>query len=127
MAVANEVEKRYANKKADSNGHPPPDGTTERQRLRTMLLIRRFEERTYQEYTKPGQKIGGFCHLSSGQEALPVGVAEVFRRGTDWLVNSYRCHGYTLALGTTPRAAMAEMFGKTTGCSRGKGGSMHMF
>lgn len=103
------------------------DTSVELRRLRTMMLIRRFEERTYQEYTKPGQKIGGFCHLSSGQEALPVGAAGVFRRGTDWLVNSYRCHGYALALGMSPRAAMAEMFGKATGCCHGKSGSMHLF
>src|SRR4051812_33545779 len=96
-------------------------------RLRTMMLIRRFEEWTYQVYCWPGQKIGGFAHLSSGQEALPVGLAEVFRRGMDWLVNSHRCHGYALALGMTPRAAMAEMFGKATGCCHGKGGSMHLF
>src|SRR5215210_6156055 len=106
---------------------PASDGTVERERLRTMMLIRRFEERTYQEYTRPGQKIGGFCHLYSGQEAIAVGIAALFQKGKDYLVNGYRCHGHSLALGMDPRAAMAEMFGKMTGCSKGKGGSMHFF
>jgi pyruvate dehydrogenase E1 component alpha subunit len=92
-----------------------------------MLLIRRFEERTYQEYTKPGQKIGGFCHLYSGQEAISVGIAALFDKKRDYLINGYRCHGHSLALGMDPRAGMAELFGKATGCSKGKGGSMHFF
>jgi pyruvate dehydrogenase E1 component alpha subunit len=121
MAVANEVQQRPAAKKTSS------DGNVERQRLRMMMLIRRFEERTYQEYTKPGQKIGGFCHLYSGQEAVAVGIASVFQQGKDYLINGYRCHGHSLALGMDPRAAMAELFGKRTGCSKGKGGSMHFF
>jgi pyruvate dehydrogenase E1 component alpha subunit len=92
-----------------------------------MMLIRRFEERTYQEYTKPGQKIGGFCHLYSGQEAVAVGIASIFQHGKDYLINAYRCHGHSLALGMDPRVAFAELFGKRTGCSKGKGGSMHFF
>jgi pyruvate dehydrogenase E1 component alpha subunit len=104
-----------------------PDGSIERERLRMMMLIRRFEERTYQEYTKPGQRIGGFCHLYSGQEAVAVGIASLFQKGKDYLINGYRDHGHSLALGMTPRAAMAEMFGRVTGCSKGKGGSMHLF
>ena len=113
-----------------SNGTPkaiPHDGAAERARLQMMLLIRRFEERTYQEYTKPGQKIGGFCHLYSGQEAISVGIASMFDKNRDYLINGYRCHGHSLALGMDPRAAMAELFGKATGCSKGKGGSMHFF
>jgi pyruvate dehydrogenase E1 component alpha subunit len=102
-------------------------GPVELQRLRMMLLIRRFEERTYQEYTKPGQKIGGFCHLYSGQEAVAVGIAAIFKKPIDALINGYRCHGHSLALGMSPHAAMAELFGKATGCSKGKGGSMHLF
>lgn len=121
MAVADQVERRAPVKRADA------DGPIERNRLRTMLLIRRFEERTYQEYTKPGQKIGGFCHLYSGQEAIAVGIAAIFQKGKDYLVNGYRCHGHSLALGMDPRAAFAELFGKATGCSKGKGGSMHFF
>ncbi len=105
----------------------PTDGSAERQRLRMMMLIRRFEERTFQEYTKPGQRIGGFCHLYSGQEAVAVGISSIYQKGTDYLVNAYRDHGHSLALGMDPKAAMAEMFGRATGCSKGKGGSMHFF
>jgi pyruvate dehydrogenase E1 component alpha subunit len=121
-AVAN-ASKKAAGEAAMSGS----DGTVERERLRMMMLIRRFEERTYQEYTKPGQKIGGFCHLYSGQEAIAVGIASIFQKGKDYLINGYRCHGHSLALGMDPRAAMAELFGKITGCSKGKGGSMHFF
>jgi pyruvate dehydrogenase E1 component alpha subunit len=102
-------------------------GQLERDRLRMMMLIRRFEEKTYQEYTKPGQKIGGFCHLYSGQEAIAVGTSALFDKSRDYLITGYRCHGASLAMGMSPRAAMAEMFGKATGCSKGKGGSMHLF
>jgi pyruvate dehydrogenase E1 component alpha subunit len=121
MAVADEVAVRPA---AKSNA---TDGKVERERLRMMMLIRRFEERTYQEYTKPGQRIGGFCHLYSGQEAVAVGIAAVFEKGRDYLINGYRDHGHSLALGMQPRPAMAELFGRATGCSKGKGGSMHYF
>ncbi len=103
------------------------DGKTERDRLRMMMLIRRLEERTYTEYTKAGQKIGGFCHLYSGQEAVSAGVAAVYDKSRDALINAYRCHGHSLALGMTAHAVMAELFGKRTGCSKGKGGSMHLF
>jgi len=121
MTVANEVGKRSATRAATD------DGQVERRRLWMMMLIRRFEERTYQEYTKPGQRIGGFCHLYSGQEAVAVGIAAVFQKGRDYLINGYRDHGHSLALGMEPRAAMAELFGRATGCSKGKGGSMHYF
>ncbi|MGA2500607.1 MAG: thiamine pyrophosphate-dependent enzyme [Tepidisphaeraceae bacterium] len=122
MAVANEVEKRQVVKHALANA-----GVEERRRLRMMLLIRRFEERTYQEYTRPGQKIGGFCHLYSGQEAVATGISALYQKGKDYLITAYRCHGHSLAMGMSPRAAMAEMFGKASGCSKGKGGSMHFF
>ncbi len=138
MAVANEVERKSAGRvppaaaggpqaHANGNGQTHVGGEVERDRLRTMMLIRRFEEKTFQEYSKPGQKIGGFCHLYSGQEAIAVGIASMFRKGVDALINGYRCHGHSLALGMDPRAAMAELFGKATGCSKGKGGSMHFF
>ncbi|HEX8341120.1 MAG TPA: thiamine pyrophosphate-dependent enzyme [Tepidisphaeraceae bacterium] len=120
--------------KAESNGtsngvtgEVAGDGVLERQRLKMMLLIRKFEERTYQEYTRPGQKIGGFCHLYTGQEAISVGLATLFDKKRDYLINGYRCHGHSLALGMDPRVGMAELFGKATGCSGGKGGSMHFF
>ena len=142
MTVANEVGKRPgaggnaaaghaagngAKKQADEPGVSRSDGTAERQRLRMMMLIRRFEEKTYAEYTKPGQKIGGFCHLYSGQEAIAVGISALFQKGKDYLVAGYRSHGHSLALGMDPRAGFAELFGKSTGCSKGKGGSMHFF
>src|SRR5437764_1347313 len=97
MVVANEVDKRQALKPSIKSRE------AELQRLRMMLLIRRFEERTYQEYTKPGQKIGGFCHLYSGQEAVAVGLAAIYDKNVDALVNGYRCHGHSLALGMSPR------------------------
>src|SRR4051794_27855462 len=124
MAVANSVVDQPA-----SHAPPSPEsaGQVERDRLRMMMLIRRFEERTYQEYTKPGQRIGGFCHLYSGQEAVAVGISSIFQKGKDYLINGYRDHGHSLALGMEPRAGMAEMFGRATGCSKGKGGSMHFF
>src|SRR5918999_3100675 len=122
MTVANEVAKR-----PEPRVPPGSGGQAERDRLRMMMLIRRFEERTYQEYTKPGQKIGGFCHLYSGQEAIAVGITALFQKGKDYLVSGYRSHGHALALGMDPRAGFAELFGKATGCSKGKGGSMHFF
>jgi pyruvate dehydrogenase E1 component alpha subunit len=110
-----------------SSATKPVSAKAELARLRMMMLIRRFEERTYQEYTRPGQKIGGFCHLYSGQEAIAVAIASLFDKSRDYLINGYRCHGHSLALGMSPRAAMAELFGKASGCSKGKGGSMHLF
>jgi len=92
--------------------------------LSDMLVIRRFEERASQQYQM--QKIGGFCHLYIGQEAVVVGsVAAV--RPDDYIVTAYRDHGHALARGTSPNACMAELFGKATGCSKGLGGSMHFF
>lgn len=128
MAVTSEVEKRGVgvSKSVGPNGDPTR-GQVERDRLRMMMLIRRFEERTVQEYQRPGQKIGGFCHVYSGQEAIAVGIAAVFDKTRDALINGYRCHGHSLALGMNPRAAIAELYGKETGCSKGKGGSMHFF
>jgi pyruvate dehydrogenase E1 component alpha subunit len=131
MTVADDVLTRASVKKnvngSAGNGHNPAERQAALARLRMMLLIRRFEERTYVEFTKPGQKIGGFCHLYSGQEAIAVGTSALFDRNRDYIVTGYRCHGASLALGMSPRAAMAELFGKVTGCSKGKGGSMHLF
>src|SRR5919202_948908 len=89
-----------------------------------MLLIRRFEERASQQYQS--QKIGGFCHLYIGQEAVVVGAIAATRED-DYLITAYRDHAHALARGTTADACMAELFGKETGCSRGLGGSMHFF
>jgi len=89
-----------------------------------MLLIRRFEEKTGQLYIQ--QKFGGFCHLYIGQEAIVVGTASAVRP-TDKHMTAYRDHAHPIALGTDPRVLMAELYGRTTGCSKGKGGSMHFF
>jgi len=92
--------------------------------LREMLLMRRFEERTAEAYALG--KIGGFCHLYIGQEAVGAGAISVLRPD-DYVITSYRDHGQALARGITPRAVMAELFGRIDGCSKGKGGSMHLF
>mgnify|MGYP001116719566 CR=1 FL=1 len=89
-----------------------------------MLLMRRFEEKAGQLYGQ--QKIKGFCHLYIGQEACATGAATALEKG-DKYITAYRDHGQPLALGTDPKAIMAELFAKATGCSKGKGGSMHMF
>src|SRR5215203_385932 len=91
---------------------------------RQMLLIRRFEEKSAEAYV--AGKIGGFCHLYIGQEAAGVGAISAIRKD-DYVLASYREHGLALAKGMTSRSIMAELFGKATGCSKGKGGSMHMF
>lgn len=89
-----------------------------------ILLMRRFEEKTAQLYGQ--QKIRGFCHLYIGQEAIMAGSVSATKKG-DSYITAYRDHGHALALGITPNEVMAELFGKVTGCSKGKGGSMHMF
>jgi pyruvate dehydrogenase E1 component alpha subunit len=95
-----------------------------RELLRQMLLIRRFEERCAEAYALG--KIGGFCHLYIGQEAVGVGAISALRED-DYVIGSYREHGQALARGLSPRAVMAELFGRADGCSKGKGGSMHLF
>ena len=89
-----------------------------------MTLIRRFEERAGEMYARA--KIGGFLHLSIGEEATIVGSTRALR-DTDYLVSTYRSHGYALARGTPPEKVMAELFGRVDGCCGGHGGSMHMF
>jgi pyruvate dehydrogenase E1 component alpha subunit len=93
--------------------------------LSQMVLIRRFEEKAAQMYGL--RKIGGFCHLYNGQEAVAVGAVAAIDLTKDYVLTSYRDHGHAIACGVDPKAVMAELFGKVTGCSRGKGGSMHMF
>jgi pyruvate dehydrogenase E1 component alpha subunit len=90
----------------------------------TMALLRRFEEKSAEEYTRG--KIGGFMHLYIGQEAVGVGSIAALR-STDKILCSYREHGHAIAKGMHPNEVMAELFGKSTGCSKGKGGSMHMW
>ena len=106
----------------------PTKGDTQaaqqRRMLREMLLIRRFEEKAAEAYALG--KIGGFCHLYIGQEAVAVGVSAALEP-TDYVIASYREHGQALVRGMSSRAVMAELYGKATGCSGGKGGSMHLF
>lgn len=89
-----------------------------------MLLQRRFEEKVAEAYALG--KIGGFCHLYIGQEAVGTGVISMLRED-DYVITTYRDHGQAIARGVTPRSVMAELFGRIDGCSRGKGGSMHIF
>jgi pyruvate dehydrogenase E1 component alpha subunit len=109
-------------------GNSGPDPKAERDELigyyRDMLLIRRFEERAGQLYGMG--LIGGFCHLYIGQEAIAVGVQAIKQSG-DQVITGYRDHGHMLACGMDPREVMAELTGRATGVSGGKGGSMHMF
>jgi pyruvate dehydrogenase E1 component alpha subunit len=90
----------------------------------SMQLMRKFEERAGTLYGQ--QKIKGFCHLYIGQEACASGAVSALEKG-DKYITAYRDHGHPLALGTDPKAIMAELFAKQTGISKGKGGSMHMF
>jgi pyruvate dehydrogenase E1 component alpha subunit len=91
---------------------------------RSILLQRRFEEKAAQLYGQ--QKIKGFCHLYIGQEAITAGMMSAIKKG-DKVITAYRDHGHALAMGVPANAVMAELFGKETGCTGGKGGSMHMF
>ena len=90
---------------------------------RTMLLIRRFEERVYYLFLEG--EIPGTLHQYQGQEAVAAGVCAALQP-MDWITSTHRPHGHALAKGVAPRAAMAELYGKETGCCRGRGGSMHL-
>ena len=92
--------------------------------LRQMIFIRRFEEATEREFRKG--KIGGYLHVYSGQEAIASGILTALKKG-DIVYSGYRDHAHALALGSDPGKVMAELFGKRTGVSKGKGGSMHLF
>ena len=100
-----------------------PDPETLAGLYRQMLLIRRFEETVYYLFLEG--EIPGTLHQYQGQEAVAVGICDVLRP-TDWITSTHRPHGHALAKGVTARAAMAELFGKSTGCCAGKGGSMHL-
>ena len=93
--------------------------------LREMLFARRFEERCYEAYVE--RKIGGFLHLYPGQEACALGVMEAARPGHDYVITGYRDHIHAIKCGADPKAVMAELYGKETGSSKGRGGSMHIF
>jgi pyruvate dehydrogenase E1 component alpha subunit len=116
-----------ANNGSDAKaGNDATETTVEQRRelLHSMMLQRRFEERCAEAYALG--KIGGFCHLYIGQEAISTGVMSMIRPD-DYVITAYRDHGQALARGVTPRSVMAELFGRADGCSGGKGGSMHIF
>ena len=92
--------------------------------LHSMILQRRFEEKVAEAYALG--KIGGFCHLYIGQEAVSTGTLSLLR-DDDYVLTTYRDHGQAIMRGMSPRSVMAELFGRIDGCSRGKGGSMHLF
>ncbi|OGL12250.1 MAG: pyruvate dehydrogenase (acetyl-transferring) E1 component subunit alpha [Candidatus Rokubacteria bacterium RIFCSPLOWO2_12_FULL_71_22] len=100
------------------------DAELARRLLGEMLLIRRFEEKAAEAYALG--KIGGFLHLYIGEEAVAVGATSVLRPD-DYAISAYREHGHCLAKGSDPRRAMAELYGRRDGLSKGKGGSMHLF
>lgn len=93
--------------------------------LKDMVTIRRFEEKAGQMYGL--RKIGGFCHLYIGQEAVATGSIAAIDLKKDYVLTAYRDHGHALVCGIHPNIVMAELYGKITGCARGKGGSMHLF
>ncbi len=121
-----------AEKKAEKDANlaakaPVNAGLTKDQRIelyRKMVRIRRFEERCLRAYQ--GKKIGGFLHLYIGQEAVAVGCCSLMGKH-DHIITAYRDHGHAIAVGMDTKPLMAELYGKVTGCSKGKGGSMHYF
>ena len=115
---------RKSPKKEDNKRIAEFDRDQEMHALREMLMIRRFEEKAGQLYGMGF--IGGFCHLYIGQEAVVVGMQMALKDG-DQIITSYRDHGHMLATGMEARGVMAELTGRRSGYSKGKGGSMHMF
>jgi pyruvate dehydrogenase E1 component alpha subunit len=105
-------------------GHQTPGGDRLVEFYRSMMLIRRFEERAARAYTQA--LVGGYCHLNLGEEAAVVGLMAALQP-TDYLFTNYREHGYALTRGIDPNRVMAELFGRVDGVSKGWGGSMHMF
>jgi len=123
--TATEVETAVPGPATADKSPPAEDQSALRKELlKSMLLQRRFEERCAEAYALG--KIGGFCHLYIGQEAISAGTMSLLRPD-DYVVTAYRDHGQALARGVSPRAVMAELFGRQDGCSGGKGGSMHIF
>ena len=124
LAKAAPTESKAATKPKASKGAPLLDRAEALRLYRQMLLIRRFEERAQQIYVEG--KIGGFLHLYIGQEAIACGIMSLLHKD-DYFIGAYRDHGYSLARGADPRPLMAELMGRSTGISRGKGGSMHFY
>src|SRR5882672_3249812 len=117
-------QRREELKEAQKSRLPDIDRETLIDIYHQMLLVRRFEEKSAEAYS--AGKIGGFCHLYIGQEAVAIGAISAIRKD-DYVLTSYREHAHAIAKGVSPQAVMAELYGKADGCSRGKGGSMHMF
>jgi pyruvate dehydrogenase E1 component alpha subunit len=124
MAVKAQKDPAKATKKSKSASKSKFSKETYVKWYTDMLLIRKFEEKAGQLYIQ--QKFGGFCHLYIGQEAIVAGTASACIKG-DKHMTAYRSHGHPIALGTDPRRLMAELYGRSTGVSKGKGGSMHFF
>jgi len=116
--------KTAENTKSEKTAHKEYSKETYLEWFEKMMLMRRFEEKAGQLYGM--QKIRGFCHLYIGQEACAAGSVSALKRG-DKYITAYRDHAHPLALGTDPNGVMAELYGKATGVSKGKGGSMHIF
>jgi pyruvate dehydrogenase E1 component alpha subunit len=109
---------------SETPSRPLPKAEVCRELLRTMILIRRFEEEAGRQYQRA--KAGGFLHLAIGEEATIVGTVSAMR-DDDYLIGTYRTHGHAIARGTEPKRVMAELFGRVDGTSGGRGGSMHVF
>lgn len=124
MAVKEGKNPTRSTRKSAAKSKPKFSKETYIKWYKDMLLIRKFEEKAGQLYIQ--QKFGGFCHLYIGQEAIAAGTASACEKG-DKHMTAYRDHGHPIALGTDPRVLMAELYGRSTGCSKGKGGSMHFF
>ena len=124
MTAPAKSKKSPATKRVATGKVDPATAEQYREWLRQMLLIRRFEEKAGEAYSLG--KIGGFCHLYIGQEAVAVGTLAALRKD-DYITCSYREHGHALARGISAKACMAELMGKAAGTSGGKGGSMHIF
>jgi pyruvate dehydrogenase E1 component alpha subunit len=124
LPFANKRIFRKHNTTISMSGQPQKDAVNWKQLLHQMMLIRRFEEKSAELYTK--EKIRGFLHLYVGEEAVAVGVMKALT-AEDNVLSTYREHGHALARGVDAGAIMAEMYGKLQGCSRGRGGSMHLF
>src|SRR5438270_7784821 len=120
-----QLQREHEEKKAEQKGRIEElDAETLLKLLHQMILIRRFEEKCAESYSLG--KIGGFCHLYIGQEAVAVGALAALKPD-DYVLTSYREHGQAIAKGISPDEVMAELYGKASGCSSGKGGSMHLF
>ena len=135
-AAMSAFEKSFAMETANSPNHSPlnfagsPINKTlsaeeKIETYRQMVRIRRFEQAALKNYQKDGT-MGGFLHLYVGQESVAVGAASLMG-DHDHMITAYRCHAHALAVGMNMNECMAELYGKATGCSKGKGGSMHFF